>query len=157
MMNMPGGDLAAMVYRRLQRDDLGEFAMDSRMLTVLMDLDGQRSLGQIAQSRGISAQALEAVVARLLDLRLITSVEAAAAKLDLDFISFLREQLSHAVGPIAEILLEDAVYDLGHDLDQFPANQVAELVDYLAREIRRQDKAIVFKQNILLKIREKGY
>ena len=45
---MPGGDLAAMVYRRLQRDDLGEFAMDSRMLTVLMDLDGQRSLGQIA-------------------------------------------------------------------------------------------------------------
>jgi hypothetical protein len=156
-MIMPGGDLAAMVYRRLQRDDLGEFAMDSRMLTVLMDLDGQRSLGQIAQSRGISAQALEAVVARLLDLRLIAPVEAVAAKLDADFVTFLKAQLSQAVGPIAEILLEDAVYDLGHDLDRFPAGQVAELVDYLAREIQRQDKAIAFKQNILLKIREKGY
>jgi hypothetical protein len=69
----------------------------------------------------------------------------------------LKTQLSQAIGPIAEILLEDAVYDLGHDLDRFPASQVAELVDYLAREIQRQDKAIAFKQNILLKIREKGY
>jgi hypothetical protein len=156
-MNMPDGDLAAMVYRRLQRDDLGEFAMDSRMLTVLMDLDGQRSLGQIAQSRGIGNQTLKAVVARLLDLKLIAPVEAAAARLDVDFITFLRTQLSHAVGPIAEFLLEDAAYDLGHEVDRFPANQVAELVDYLAREIQRQDKAIAFKQNILLKIREKGY
>lgn len=154
---MPGGDLAAMVYRRLQRNDLGEFAMDSRMLTVLMDLDGERSLGQIAQSRGISVQALKGVVARLLDLRLIAPVEATATKLDADFITFLHTQLSQAVGPIAEILLEDAVYDLGHEMDRFPANQVAELVDYLAREIQRQDKAIAFKQNILLKIREKGY
>ena len=156
-MNMPGGDWTAMVYRRLQRDDLGEFAMDSRMLTVLMDLDGQRSLAQIAQSRGISTQALQAIIARLLDLDLVAPVETAAASLDADFISFLRMQMSQAVGPIAEILLEDAVYDLGHELDRFPANQVAELVDYLAREIQRQDKAIVFKQNVLLKIREKGY
>lgn len=156
-MNMPGDDLAAMVYRRLQRDDLGEFAMDSRMLTVLMDLDGQRSLAQIAQSRGIRIQALQAIIARLLDLKLVAPVEATAAGLDADFISFLRMQMSQAVGPIAEILLEDAVYDLGHDLDRFPANQVAELVDYLAREIQRQDKAIAFKQNVLLKIREKGY
>jgi hypothetical protein len=154
---MPGGDLAAMVYRRLQRDDLGEFAMDSRMLTVLMDLDGQRSLGQIAQSRGISVQALKPVVERLLNLRLIAPVEAVATTLDADFITFLRTQLSQAVGPIAEILFEDAAYDLGHQMDRFPANQVAELVDYLAREIQRQDKAIAFKQNILLKIREKGY
>jgi hypothetical protein len=154
---MPSGDFAAMVYRRLQRDDLGEFAMDSRMLTVLMDLDGKRNLGQIAQSRGISAQALKAVVTRLLDLRLITPVETATTTLDADFISFLRSQLSQAVGPIAEILLEDAAYDLGYDINRFPASQVAELVDYLAREIQRQDKAIAFKQNILHKIREKGY
>jgi hypothetical protein len=149
--------LATLVYRRLQRDDLGEFAMDSHMLTVLMDLDGRRSMAEIARSRGISAQALQAIVARLLDLRLIAPVEAAAAHLDADFIVFLKSQMSQAVGPIAEILLEDAVYDLGHQMDQFPANQVAELVDYLAREIQRQDKAIAFKQNVLLKIREKGY
>lgn len=156
-MNMPAGDLASKVFRRLQRDDLGEFAMDSRMLTVLMDLDGQRSLAQIAQSRGIDTQALQAIVTRLLDLQLIAPVEVAAASLDADFIAFLKMQMSQAVGPIAEILLEDAAYDLGHDLDQFPANQVAELVDYLAREIQRQDKAIAFKQVVLLKIREKGY
>ncbi|MDJ0780402.1 MAG: hypothetical protein QNJ22_00445 [Desulfosarcinaceae bacterium] len=156
-MKVPGGDLSAMVYRRLQRDDLGEFAMDSRMLTVLMDLDGKRSLAEIAQLRGFSTQVLHATVGRLLELSLIAPVEVATTKLDADFIGFLRMQMSQAVGPIAEILLEDAVYDLGHELDQFPANQVAELVDYLAREIQRQDKAIAFKQNILLKIREKGY
>jgi hypothetical protein len=156
-MNMPSGDFAAMVYRRLHRDDLGEFAMDSRMLTVLMDLNGQRSLAQIAQSRGISVQALKAVVARLLDLKLIAPVQTATARLDADFIAFLQAEMSNAVGPIAEILMEDAAYDLGHDLSEFPANQVAELVDYLAREIQRPDKAIAFKQKVLLKIREKGY
>ena len=156
-MTLPTGDLKAMVYRRLQRDDLGEFSMDSRMLTVLMDLDGQRSLDDIARSRGISPQAVQTIVARLVELRLIAPVESIAAYLDADFMAYLRAQMSQAVGPIAEILLEDATYDLNHQLDRFPANRVAELVDYLAREIQRQDKAIAFKQNVLLKIREKGY
>lgn len=156
-MNMPSGEMAAMVFRRLQRDDLGEFAMDSSMLTVLMDLDGQRTLAQIAQARSMNPQALQAIVTRLLDLKLIASVETDTASLDADFITFLTTQMSQAVGPIAEILLEDAVDDLGHDLHQFPALQVAELVDYLAREIQRPDKAIAFKQNVLSKIREKGY
>lgn len=156
-MDKPSGDFAAMVYRRLQRDDLGEFAMDSRMLTVLMDLDGERSVGQIAQSRGISVQALQAVVTRLLNLKLIAPVQTATIYLDADFVAFLMAEMSSAVGPIAEIIVEDAVYDLGHELHRFPANQVAELVDCLAREIRRPDKAITFKQNILLKIRAKGY
>lgn len=156
-MNMPSGEMAAMVFRRLQRDDLGEFAMDSSMLTVLMDLDGQRTLSQIAQARSMDPQALQAIVSRLLDLKLIASVETATASIDADFIAFLTTQMSQAVGPIAEILLEDAVDDLGHDLHQFPAFQVAELVDYLAREIQRPDKAVAFKQNVLSKIREKGY
>lgn len=156
-MNMPSGEMAAMVYRRLQCDDLGEFAMDSSMLTVLMDLDGQRPLSQIAQSRGMKPQALQAIITRLLDLKLIAPVQATTVSLDADFIAFLKSQMSQAVGPIAEILLEDAVYDLGHDLNQFPAPQVAELVDYLAREIQRPDKAIAFKQKVLSKIREKGY
>lgn len=156
-MNMPNGEMAAMVFRRLQRDDMGEFAMDSHMLTVLMELDGKRSISQIAQVTAMAPQALQAIIKRLLDLKLIAPVQATTASLDTDFIAFLSAQMSQAVGPIAEILLEDAVYDLGHDLNQFPALQVAELVDYLAREIRRPDKAIVFKQNVLSKIREKGY
>jgi hypothetical protein len=154
---MSSGDFAAMVYRRLQRDDMGEFAMDAHMLTVLMDLDGQRSLAQIAQSHGIRVEDLKAAVARLLDLNLIAPVQTVSASLDADFIVFLSAEMSNAVGPIAEILMEDAVYDLGHDINEFPSNQVAELVDYLAREIQRPDKAIAFKQNVLLKIREKGY
>jgi hypothetical protein len=156
-MNMPNGEMAAMVFQRLQRDDLGEFSVDSRMLTILMELDGQRTLSQIAHACGMEPKALQAIVTRLLDLKLIAPVQAATATLDTDFIAFLSTQMSQAVGPIAEILLEDAVYDLGHELNQFPAPQVAELVDYLAREIQRPDKAMAFKQNILSKIREKGY
>jgi DNA-binding Lrp family transcriptional regulator len=156
-MNMPSGEMAAMVFQRLQRDDLGEFSVDSRMLTILMELDGQRTLSQIAHACGMEPKALQAIVTRLLDLKLIAPVQAATATLDTDFIAFLSTQMSQAVGPIAEILLEDAVYDLGHELNQFPAPQVAELVDYLAREIQRPDKAMAFKQNILSKIREKGY
>jgi hypothetical protein len=88
---------------------------------------------------------------------LITPVREAVAALDGDFLNFLRIELSHAVGPIAEILIEDAIYDLGHSISEFPTSQVAELVDLLSREIQREDKTIAFKQKVIKKIREKGY
>ena len=131
--------------------------MDSRMLTLLMEIDGQKSLGEIARQRSLQLNDLQGALSRLLQLKLVVPVQPAISSLDQDFLNFLRLQLSQAVGPIAEILIEDAIADLGHSLSNFPTNQVAELVDLLSREIHREDKAIIFKQNIVSKIRQKGY
>lgn len=146
-----------MVFQRVTRNDSGEFSMDSRMLTLLMEIDGKRSLGEIALKKRLQIKELKATLSRLLQLKLIMPVQPAVSTIDQDFLNFLRLQLSQAVGPIAEILIEDAIADLGHNLSSFPTNQVAELVDLLSKEIQREDKAMIFKQNIVSKIRQKGY
>ena len=128
-MAMPAGGFTTTIFKRVNRDDLGEFSMDSRMLGILMELDGQKSLPEIARKRGLDIETLHTVVTQLLNLRLITPVRTSVAALDDDFLNFLRVELSQAVGPIAEILIEDAIYDLGHRMSEFPASQVAELVD----------------------------
>lgn len=151
------GKLLKLVFRRVNRKDLGEFSMDSHMLGLLMEIDGKRTLNQIAQSRGWKLGDIRNAIVRLLELKLIAPVQATVTSVDEDFLDYLRLQLSHAVGPIAEILIEDTIVDLGHSRDSFPANQVAELVDLLAKEIQRDDKAIQFKKNIVEKIKQKGY
>lgn len=156
-MMISSDELANMVFQRVTRNDSGEFSMDSRMLTLLMEIDGKRSLGEIALKKRLQIKDLKTTLSRLLQLKLIMPVQPALSTIDQDFLNFLRLQLSQAVGPIAEILIEDAIADLGHNLSNFPTNQVAELVDLLSKEIQREDKAMIFKQNIVSKIRQKGY
>lgn len=156
-MAMSPADVSAMVFKRLDRSDLGEFSIDSQMLAVLMELDGQHNLGTVAQKKGMSISEIRAVVSKLLKLRLIMPVEEVVKAVDQDFFNHLHSLLSQAVGPIAELLIEETISDLGHSKANFPTNRAAELVELLAREIQREEKAIAFKHNILQKIRAKGY
>ncbi|GAI97457.1 unnamed protein product [marine sediment metagenome] len=60
------------------------------------------------------------------------------------------------MGPIADVLIEEAVTDLDHSKGEFPRHRAAELVNLLASEIRREEKRIVFQQNMVKKIKEIG-
>jgi hypothetical protein len=90
-------------------------------------------------------------------LNLIEVVEDAIPMLDKNFFEYLNAQLSLATGPIARVLIEDAVADLGHTLARFPSHRSAELVDILSKQIQRDKQRVDFKQNMIKKINEKGY
>ena len=156
-MDISLDDIFAFVFKPVVRKDLGEFSLNSNMLTVLMDLDGKQNLGDIAQKTGLSKGAMREVASKLWQLKLIEPVEGAISMLDEDFFDYLRAQLSLAVGPIAEVIVDDAIADLNHSPYQFPSHRAAELVDLLAREIQREEKQRTFKQNMVNKIKEKGY
>jgi len=113
-MDISSGDISVMVFRRVIRKDEAEFPVDSRMLSVLMEMDGGQN-------------------------------------------EFLSQQLHLAVGPIAEVLIEDAVADLGYSLYQFPSHRAAELVELLARQIQRQEKRTAFEQAMVKKLRDKDF
>jgi hypothetical protein len=53
---------------------------------------------------------------------------------------------------MAEVLIEDAVTSLGYDLSNFPKHRVHDLVELLARKVFREEKRVIFKQNLLKKI-----
>jgi DNA-binding transcriptional regulator GbsR (MarR family) len=156
-MDLSSGDISAIVFKPVVKDDLGNFSLDGHMLSVLMTLDGELTLGHVAQKTGLNMANLREATSKLLNLDLIEAVERVAHKADRDFFDYLIAELSLAIGPLAEVIVEDGVEDLGHTLQSFPTHQAAELINLLAQEIQRDDKKSEFKQNMVSKIKQKGY
>ena len=156
-MDISSGDISSIIFKRVVRSDLGEFSLDSHMLGILMELDGEKSLGEIANGLGLNMGTIRGVVSKLLSLKLIEATGGAVKTLDEDFIDYLIDQLSLAIGPIADVIVEDTFEDMGFPNGRFPAHQAAELVDILSREIRREEKKAEFKLNMVKKIKSSGY
>ena len=156
-MVLSSGDISSKIYRRKVRDDIGDFSLDHQALLIFMELDGKATLGALAAKTGLSMGSIRELISNLLELGLIENVEKQIIPVDSDFFRYLVEELAQAVGPIASVIIEDEVHDLGHDVKTFPSYLVAELVDRLAGEIRREEKKSVFIKNMVNIIRSKGY
>ena len=152
-MAIASDDFSAMIFKGTVKRDLGEFSLDSRMLRVLMELDGKKDLALVARSLNMNIETLKEILTKLDGLQLIEKVEKIIPMLDKDFFIFLNEQLNEAVGPIAEYLIEDEIQELGMEPTKIPIRRSAELVDLLARQIIRQEKRIVFQQAMIKSIK----
>jgi len=155
-MDILSGDIYPLVFRRAASKYLGEFSLDSSMLGLLVELDGKRSLAVIAKKMGLEAGTLKQLISRLLAMRLVEPVGRRVSSLSNDFFAYLSAELSLALGPIADVLIEEAVHDLGQTRSEFSRTHAPELVDLLAREILREDKRLTFKRNMVEKLREMG-
>ena len=153
-MDVFSGDFPALVFKESIKGDLGEFSLDSHMLKVLMALDGKKNLASISRSLNMNMGKLQEVLTRLHSYQLIEKVENAVLMLEKEFFVFLTDQLSFAIGPIAEFLIEDEIRELGDDSTQIPLRRAAELVNLLARQIPREEKRVGFQQAMVTKIKE---
>ena len=151
------GDFSRMIFKRVMTGGLGEYSLDGQMIGVLVELDGSKNVGTIAEKTGISLEAMRRIIAKLLQLKIVLPVKKQVKVLEADFLEALEKELALAIGPIAEVVIEDAIADLGHSLDNFPADQAAELIDYISQEIQRDDRRNTFRQNMVNRIRQKGY
>jgi hypothetical protein len=156
-MDLSSGGIAGMVFKPVIRGEFGQLSLDGQMLSVLMNLDGKKTLGQVAQRVGISLADIRPVITKLINLKLVESIERAVSIVDQEFMDFLIGKMSIAIGPLGEIIVEDGLEELGFNKNNFPSLRTAELVNFLSQEIQREDKRIEFKQEMLRKIREKGY
>jgi len=148
------GDISRMVLKRKVSADLGEVSLDSQMLQVLMELDGSKNLAQVARSLNMNMKHLREILNKLQNLRLIEAAREAMPLAGKDFFKLLSSELSRAMGPIAEVVIEDEISDMGEDPSRFPAHRAAELVDLLARQIIREERKVTFQQAMVKKLRE---
>jgi len=148
------GDISRLVLKRTVRADLGEVSLDSQMLQVMMELDGRKTLGQVAQSLNVNLKNLRAIISRLYQLRLCETATESMPMLGRDFFGILSSELSRAMGPIADVVIEDEISEMGEKPNRFPAHRAAELVDVLARQILREERKVAFQQAMVKKLRE---
>ena len=156
-MVLSSGDISSKVYKRKVRDGVGDFSLDGQTLIVLMELDGKATLGALAGKTGLSMGSIRELIAKLLKFGLIAKVEKEIIPVDNDFFRNLLDEFARAIGPIASVLIEDEVHDLGHDVNSFPSYLVTELIDRLAGDVRREEKKAIFIKNMANIIRAKGY
>ena len=156
-MDFSSSEISSTVFRRIVRDDIGKFPLDHQTLAVFMELDGKAPLSKIAQKSGLNMSTMREIIANLMQNGLVEKVDKEIVTLDEDFFDYLLSHLSLALGPIAQVLIEDEVHNLGHDISRFPGNRVAELVDNLSQEIRRPEKKAVFLKMMAAKIHERRY
>ncbi len=148
------GDISRLVLKRKVRADLGEVSLDSEMLQVLMELDGTKNLAQVARSLNMNMKHLRGVLNKLQSLQIIEVATDAMPTLGRDFFNALSSELARAMGPIADVVIEDEISDMGEVKSSFPAHRAAELVDLLARQIIREERKVAFQQSMVKKLRE---
>lgn len=133
-------DIASMVFRQAVIKGTGDFSIDRRTLSILMEFDGRRTVAQIAQRLHIETQSIHPTVRHLSGLGLIEPVTGAASVLDPAVIDYIAQQLARAVGPVAAVLVEDEIMDLGYAPDGFPKVRLKDLIYRLSANIRKEDK-----------------
>ncbi|MDY6791255.1 MAG: hypothetical protein SWH54_08310 [Thermodesulfobacteriota bacterium] len=156
-MDVLSGDISSMVFKQVVTGNQDDITLDSKLLNVFLGLDGKKNLGIIAQETGMNIKEIKDTISRLLQLKLVESAAEDILMADDDFFNFLNTQLSLAVGPVAEILIEDEITNMDQHISKFPAFRAAELVEVLAMAIEREEKRTAFKLSMVHKIKEKGY
>jgi hypothetical protein len=149
------GDISHLVFKLAVINEGGEFTLDAQMFRVISELDGKKTIGTIAKNMGIDVKTMREIIRRLLDVEVIVPADGKIPMLKEDFFGYLTDQLSLAIGPMAELLIEDALATLGYDRNRFPTHRAEELIDLLAQKIYREEKRSVFKQNLIKKILNK--
>ena len=153
-MKTSPAEMSHTVYRRTIPGKLADYTCTSHMLILLAALDGGANLTAIAKQVNLPVKDIITAASSLLDLKLIEISDGAALYLDQQFFDFLKAELSVAVGPIAEILIEDGIKDLGHSITAFPVYKAAELVELLAQDIQKEDRRIGFQQKMIACIKK---
>ena len=156
-MNAISGDISPMVFRQVVREDGKKVTLNSRLLQVFLELDGKKALDTVARNIGLSMADMRSAVVRLISLGLIEKVENDIQFLDSEFFSLLQAQLLLAVGPIADILIEEELGVFGYTAERIPADQAERLVEQLSLNIQRPDKREAFLNSVVEIMKTKGY
>lgn len=133
------------------------FTLNTAMVRVLVSLDGKKPMVKIAREINMPGDQVKGCTEKLISQELIEKVESQVNNLDAPFFDFLSTAMARLVGPIAQILINDAITGLGHQKANFPVERVAELINALSLEIQEKDKRLAFQKHMIKLLKEKGY
>ena len=140
---------SSLFFRKVVRKDARNISLDADMIRLLLAIDEQKSLYQIAADVDMDAAAFKATLRRLLEQGLIESIRRQAPLLGRTFLQLLNLNLSRAIGPMAQIVIDDAMAEMRLDRAGIPADQGAELVNRIALEIPDEPSRARFKKSMI--------
>jgi len=147
-MDLRSGDISRMVLRPNVNQDMGAFKLSSQMLNVLASLDGRRDVSDLVEQLNLSWGEIRQILIKLQENNLIDLASEQEQILSSRFFEILQDRLAAYMGPVAGMLVDDAVQAMGEQKDGFPSRRAAELVDRLAEQITSTDKRQEFQHSL---------
>jgi hypothetical protein len=126
---------------------------------IVAQVDGKVSIGEMAAHMRADEFAFmqtvaPLVTAGLLKLEVVAKAPPLKATVGAPFFQSLLAAVAAAMGPLAEIIIDDAVADMGATRETFPRELVSALAERIASEIRDPEKRVRFQQTMLSMIRQ---
>jgi hypothetical protein len=154
-MQFLSNEWAGLIFKRTEHKDITRYKIDIRLKNVYWAIDGVRTLGDIASEGMYEPKALLDMIEKLVDLGFVIIAQGNSETMDRGFFDFLTDLLAKEIGPMGEIVLEDALGNLGFGINNFPDSSLPKLIDRLALEIGDARKAAVFKNTIAAELKRR--
>ena len=156
-MKIPAIDISQMVFQRVRSENPSQIGFDQPMQDVFMHLDGQRTIGQISAASGLTLEQIRGALAGLLSLGWAVSVAQEDAYAPPRFYRYLRQRLALAVGPAADILMEDEIEEMGMTADRVLKRLTVELIERLGTNIDNPHRRNNYLDHMMAHMRKEGY
>lgn len=135
-MKLSPEQLGSLFFRKnVNSSKAGEFTLDGNMMHILFAVKEDKPASKIVEETGLNSGVVAMSLSKLLEFGLIEKVESKVRYLDKDFFSALELNLKKVIGPMAEILMEEAIEESGLSRDSMLIEHGAAVVRTIASEI----------------------
>lgn len=124
-------------------------------LAVMSQLDGQKTVSQIADNLALNPDEVEEIFKKLVSAQILKLVNNSGEDhyLPPDFFKVLSHEMTFLMGPVAGIILEDVLDIMRLGRENFEKRYLPALIDLLTNQIDDPIKQIEFQRNIYPKIK----
>jgi len=151
-------NLLDMHFRKTNLASTNEITFDSDMLKLLMAIDEDKSIRQIAGEVDLSPSAFKESLMKLVKLKLIEQVQVAppGSYVGEAFMARLREVLVSLTGPLGEVLIEETAEQMSLDMNKVPRAQIGDFVYNIANQVPGEKQKNEFSTTMLEEIKLLG-
>ena len=117
---------------------------------VVTQLDGEKTVGQIAENLALNSKEIHEILERLSQEDLLELVENTDEDQTIpnDFFTKLKHEMTFLLGPVASIVINDVLETMRKDKNNFEKKYLPSLIEMLTNQIDDPIKQIEFQKNI---------
>lgn len=131
----------------------GAVSLQSEEWQILAQVNGLRTVAEIVETTGKDEYEVAKILFHLHSSGLLTKLDnsgqPATTTVAEAFFVTLEKELKNAMGPMAEIVIDETIENLGEARNSFPQDKIPVLVEKVSMDIRDEGKRLKFSQIML--------
>jgi len=147
----------AVIFALSKSKSPAEVTLRSAEWAVITQVDGQKTVGEVAEVLAMDLDEALNLFNELYEkglLELISTRKVEEKFLPAEFFDILENELTRIIGPVAPYVIEDVLWAMEANKDQFAEDREAELIEAISEEIPDEHKKVLFQQSMLSKMKD---